>query len=53
MWAAKIEVPPLGASTGGLTVADLQANQDYPPKGWTAVQIKEKLNLFNSYSEKD
>ena len=53
IWTAKIQVPSLGAATGAVTVVDLQANQDYPPKGWTAVQIKEKLKTLNPESPKD
>ena len=47
VWISQNNIPPKGVSPGELSIADLQANQDYEPKGWTSAQIKQKLIEFN------
>ena len=46
VWISQNNIPPKGVSSGDLSIADLQVNQDYEPKGWTSAQIKQKLIEF-------
>ena len=46
-WIAKVDVPDGGVRPGEVTVDDLQANQDYSPRGWEPEKIKSKLKEFN------
>ena len=52
IWASKTEVPADGVPLRSLTVSDLQANQDYEAKGWSAKQITDKLLEFNHKTSK-
>ena len=44
---AKVDIPHGGLNPGNVSVADLQENQDYPPKNWNAEDIKRALSQFN------
>ena len=46
-WIAKVDIPKGGLNPGKVSVADLQENQDYPPKNWNAEDIKRALSQFN------
>ena len=46
-WIAKVDIPQGGLNPGNVSVADLQENQDYPPKNWNAEDIKRALSQFN------
>ena len=46
-WIAKVDVPKGGVRPGEVTVGDLQANQDYSPRGWEAEKIESKLKELN------
>ena len=46
-WIAKTEIPSQGVSPGEVSVKGLLENQDYPPRGWAAEQIDNKLKEFN------
>ena len=47
-----MEVPKGGVRPGEVTVGDLQANQDYSPRGWEAEKIESKLKEFNGKATK-
>ena len=47
IWISKAKVPTGGAQASELSVADLQANQDYPAKGWSPSQIIQSMKQFN------
>ena len=51
-WIAKVDVPKGGVRPGEVTVGDLQANQDYSPRGWEAEKIESKLKEFNGKAPK-
>jgi len=51
-WIAKVEVPKEGVRPGEVTASDLQANQDYSPRGWEAEKIESKLKEFNGKTPK-
>ena len=51
-WIAKVEVPKGGVRPGEVTASDLQANQDYSPRGWEAEKIESKLKEFNGKATK-
>ena len=46
-WIAKVDIPKGGLNPRKVSVADLQENQDYPPKNWNAEDIKRALSQFN------
>ena len=51
-WIAKADVPKGGVQPGEVTVGDLQANQDYSPRGWEPEKIESKLKEFNGKASK-
>ncbi|MFP6887401.1 MAG: PVC-type heme-binding CxxCH protein, partial [Opitutales bacterium] len=51
-WIAKVNPPKGGVPAGEVSVSDLQANQDYSPRGWAPAQIEAKLKEFNGKAPK-
>ena len=47
-----MDVPKGGVRPGEVTVGDLQANQDYSPRGWEPEKIESKLKEFNGKAPK-
>ena len=52
VWISQNNVPSKGVDPGDLSIIDLQANQDYSPRGWTSGQIGGKLKEFNGRDPK-
>jgi putative membrane-bound dehydrogenase-like protein len=52
VWISQNNIPSKGVSPGDLSIKDLQANQDYSPRGWTSEQIEVKLKEFNGRDPK-
>ena len=48
IWAANGKIPSNGAKLNKVGASDLQANQDYEPRGWSSEQINQKLKEFNN-----